>query len=490
MRKKMFGFFMVIAVLMTTIPVWAADDTAVEFSVVSENTVAEEAIEIDTAEETSGEDIVATESCSFAERYESAETDTSKVEADFATNEIDGMVMMADADTDEDSVADQALGASSVVYYPQCTYLCNDGYDIIAAYVQDTEVTLSGNVIATTSGNTASGNSTLSENTAKYVSRMFFVYDKMYGEWLRYDYTEMAAKTFLSQYEQKDSNGNILYVPVTKKSSDGKEIRHTNISGTALDESLIPVVALEDAKGINYAWKELDQIPFMKNNGAYVYAHEQKTTPDPDPDSDPEPTPSAEDAEAKMSINGSEYTVQWTSSVQYDGRAHVWTETPIASKNAKKQVGDMKVVVYRNGAQVDPTNISVSFKNNTNVTNFGGKQVQPYFTVKLLGKNYKSDAKVMSSWKFDFDITPYPVEKGKFKAKKVIVSGSKMSFSKLYFIFPDGRAVTLKPLTKKNSNGTYRVGSDEEGFYFVGYNNLSGKGRLNMDSPKKITYEW
>ena len=482
MRKKMFGFFMAIAVLMTTIPVWAAEDNEVEFSAVSEeNVVVEEATNSEpTIKETSGEDIVATESCSFVARYESAETDTSITETDFAVD-VAKEAEPAAINVEEDSVADQALSASSTVYYPQYTYLCNDGYDIIAAYVQAEVV----------SGNSTSGDSAVSENTTKYISRMFFVYDKMYGEWLRYDYSEMAAKTFLSQYEQKDSNGNMLYVPVTKKSSDGKEIRHVNISGTALDESLIPVVALADATGINYAWKELDQIPFMKNNGAYVYAHEQKkTTPDPDPDPDPEPTPPAEDAEAKMSINGSEYTVQWTSSVQYDGRAHVWTETPIASKNAKKQVGDVKVIVYRNGAQVDPANISVSFKNNTNVTNFGGKQVQPYFVVKLLGKNYKSDAKVMSSWKFDFDITPYPVEKGKFKAKKVVVSGSKMSFSKLYFIFPDGRAVALKPLTKKNSNGTYRVGSDEEGFYFVGYNNLSGKGRLNLNSPKKITYEW
>ena len=133
--------------------------------------------------------------------------------------------------------------AASFTYYAQYAYQCNSDYDLIAAYVKGID--------------------------GKIKSRLFFVYDKLYGEWLRYDYSKMSAETFLTGYETKDSSGTTLYVPVVKQSG-GKNVIHSNNPKTAIDESKIPLLLEADVKGINFAWKALSEIPFVKNADFFI----------------------------------------------------------------------------------------------------------------------------------------------------------------------------------------------------------------------------
>ena len=106
--------------------------------------------------------------------------------------------------------------------------------------------------------------------------------------------------------------------------------------------------------------------------------------------------------------------------------------------------------------------------------------------------SYKKDAKKMSKYKFTFDITPYSfADGGTVRAKKIVVSGTKTSFTKPFFIFPDGKQISLSPYSDKKPKGTYAVNIAGDGsIHVTGYNNFSGETTVAMDAPKKITYEW
>lgn len=354
-------------------------------------------------------------------------------------------------------------GAAKFLYYSQYAYQCKAGYSIIAAYVKD------------------------AEQEGKYKSRMFFIYDSMYGEWLRYDYGLSAAQTFLSDYETKESNGTTIYVPVVKTVS-GKNVLQSNNSSTAIDESKIPTIAEADVSGINYAWKSLSDIPFCKNGSTYEYAGESKeeeTIPTP-----PTPPTPGETKSVEAMINNANYTISWTAAVYYDGRAHLWNLAKVPAKNASKQVADINVEVIRDGALVSTSNYSVTCKNNTNVTGYNGsKKYQPYFAITLKG-SYKKDNAKMSKMKFNFDIVPYPLVNGTLQAKKVVVEGTKTSFKDLYFIFPDRRKVKMTAYNAKKKTGSFTAAGTEEGIQITGYNNFSETGILSMVAPKRITYEW
>ena len=491
MRKmrKMLAVVAAGAMLFSAVPVFGADEEMLEFSVTPMEDSGEFNIEevvteddqwyenvpvagdaIGLAEEASADAVVAdtaivevSEEAVISERYVSEETDTAITEALPAeASEVgaDRVSVTADEVT-ADRVASAA--SSSFTYYAQYAYQVNSDYDIIAAYVKGED--------------------------GKYASRMFFIYDRMYEEWLRYDYSEMAAETFLTNWEVKDG----LYVPVEKMSGD-KKVWHTDNSKTAIDESKIPVVAAADVPGINYAWKSLANIPFVKNGSAYEYAGEAKEEEDPKPDPDPTPIPTpvpGEDTSASTEINGHKYTVIWTAAVQYDGRAHLWNQVKVASKNASKQVADLKVEIVRDGALVDVSNYSITCKNNTNITGVNGnKKYQPYFCITLKG-TYKKDNKQMSKAKLPFDIVPVPVEQGKFQAQKVVVQGSKTTFTNLYFVFSDGRKVKLGAYSTKKKTGSFTATALEDGsIQITGYNNLSGAGILSLENPKKVTYEF
>ena len=471
MKKKLLAVVIAAVTLFLSVPVFGADEELLEFSVtpveesvlelaseeaeISEEIEAEE-IEISEDAQADGSvfEVVQADGFVSTERYTSEEADTSLVEVREELSVVEEAVASVDGIT-----ADKAA-ASSFTYYAQYAYQVNPDYDIIAAYIKGED--------------------------GKYASRLFFVYDREYEEWLRYDYSKMAAETFLSKWEEKDSNGTTLYVPVEKMSGD-KKVWHTDNSKTAVDESKIPVLAAADVSGINYAWKALSDIPFVKNGNVYEYAGEGKE-PEPEPQPVPVPVP-GEDRSDETDINGHHYKVIWTGSVQYDGRAHLWNQTKISTKNTSKQVADIKVEIIRDGALVDASNYIVTCKNNVNVTGYDGKKYQPYFSITLKG-TYKKDNAKMSKAKLPFDITPCPVTSGKFQAKKVVVQGSKTTFTDLYFVFNDGRKVKLGAYNAKKKTGSFSAAGTESGVLITGYNNLSGEGLLSMESPKKVTYEW
>lgn len=466
MKKKILAAVIAAVTLFSSVPVFGADEELLEFSVtpVEESVLELASEEAEISEEIEAEEIEISEDAQAdgsvfeevqadgfvsTERYTSEEADTSLVEV--RDDEFPGLASADEITADK---------AASFVYYAQYAYQVKSDYDIIAAYIKGED--------------------------GKYASRLFFIYDREYEEWLRYDYSKMAAETFLSKWEEKDSNGTTLYVPVEKMSGE-KKVWHTDNSKTAIDESKIPVIAAADVAGINFAWKALSSIPFAKNGNTYEYAGEGKE-PEPEPQPVPVPVP-GEDKTAETDINGHHYTVIWTSSVSYNGLAHLWDQTKISAKNASKQVADIKVEIIRDGALVDTSNYTVTCKNNVNVTGYDGKKYQPYFSITLKG-NYKKDNAKMSKEKLAFDITPCPVTSGKFQAKKVVVQGSKTTFTDLYFVFSDGRKVKLSAYNAKKKTGSFSAAGTESGVLIKGYNNLSGEGLLSMESPKKVTYEW
>lgn len=471
MKKKILAAVVAVTMLFSAVPVFGADEDLLEFSVtpvesaqldsaeVPEEIEAEEAeipkeIEAEEAETSEGVEAEETEVVQAdGSVYTSEETDTSLVEAREELPVVEYAVASVDGIT-----ADKAA-ASSFTYYAQYAYQVNSDYDIIAAYIKGED--------------------------GKYASRLFFVYDRLYKEWLRYDYSESAAETFLSNWEIKDG----LYIPV-EKMSGGKKVWNTDNTETAIDESKIPVLAVADVTGINYAWKSLADIPFAKNGSSYEYAGEGKE-PEPEPEPQPvPPVPVSGEKTAETDINGHHYTVIWTGAVQYDGRSHLWNQAKISAKNASKQVADIKVEIIRDGVLVDASSYTVACKNNVNVTHVNGNsKYQPYFSITLKG-TYKKDNAKMSKAKLPFDITPCPVTTGKFQAKKVVLQGSKTTFTNLYFVFSDGRKVKLGVYNPKKKTGSYTATGTEAGVMITGYNNLSGGGLLSMESPKKVTYEW
>ncbi|MDO4889405.1 MAG: hypothetical protein Q4A25_01775 [Candidatus Saccharibacteria bacterium] len=488
MKKKVWAILIAAAVMLSATPVFGADEEVLEFSVtpVEEDLCVEtdkfspEAVVtedewyesvpivgdvIELAEDVSANAVIADISAdtapSFHERYVSKETDKTIVEElDLSESGFLVADISADGAFSADGVTADGAAASKFIYYAQYAYQVNSDYDIIAAYVKGED--------------------------GKYASRMFFVYDRLYEEWLRYDYSEMAAETFLSNWEVKDG----LYVPVEKMSGD-KKVWHTDNSKTAIDEGKIPVIAEVDVAGINYAWKSLTDIPFAKNGSSYEYAGEGKEEEDPKPDPEPDPKPVVGDRTAETDINGHHYIVIWTGSLSYNGMAHVWNQTKVSAKNAKKQVADLKVEVLRDGALVDVSNYSVTCKNNVSITGVNGnKKYQPYFSITLKG-TYKKDNAKMSKAKLPFDITPCSVSHGKFQAKKVVIQGNKTTFTNLYFVFSDGRRVKLATYNSKKGSGDFSAEALEDGsVQITGYNNLSGAGILSLENPKKVTYEF
>ena len=425
MRKKMLAVIAAGAMLLSVTPVFAAEDI-LEFQI----------------QETSEDDTLVVEDDPDFE-LEAESLDVSDEAQVYASEETDTTIMEVMPDR-----AIPAEGATTFTYYSQYAYQCNSDYDVIAAYVKSAD--------------------------GKYKSRMFFIYDKLYGEWLRYDYSKMSAETFFTNYEVK----NDLYIPVAKKSG-GKDVIHSNNPKTAIDESKIPLIAEADVSGINFAWKALSEIPFIKNGSSYEYAGEavqkkEEVKPDPDPD----PTP----GEAFIEINGNYYAITWTDKVQYDGRSHVWNQ----SQTNAKQVADLEVKVVKDGIAIAPTDYSVTCRNNTNV---GAGKNQPYFTVALKGA-YKKDSAKMSKYKFPFDITAYPVTRGTLQAKKAVIQQGKVTLTDPCFVFSDGRKVKLTLYNEKTKTGTFSVAKTKDGIELTGHNNFSGAGFLTMSNPKRVTYEW
>ena len=279
------------------------------------------------------------------------------------------------------TIQQKDFNAGGKKYYTQAKYECKEGYDIFAVYV------LAG---------------------GEYSSRVFFVRDDLYGEYLRYDYDLMSAETFLSDWEVKESNGTTLYVPVAKM-RDGKNIAQKDIDGTPLDESKIPVIRAEDVASVGYAWQDLSEIPFLKNGGEYVYASTAVQDMDPGqvvtPTPTPTPTSTPEEDNIKVvngTVGSTAYRIEYTASVKYDGRAHVWSQKRLTTKALKKKVNDVSVNIYRNGVLLASGDYNVKFKNNTKISGTNGKT--PFFRIVLKGKALKQEGAALKKAKFAFDI--------------------------------------------------------------------------------------
>jgi len=265
----------------------------------------------------------------------------------------------------------------------------------------------------------------------------------------------------------------------------GAEVLEFQIQEVSQEDILVPedaegnadrAASFTDVKGINFAWKALSEIPFVKNGAAYEYAGEGSQK-----EEEPEPDPSYP-GEDFFEINGNYYALKWSEEVPYNGKSHVWDQM----KTNARQEADLAVTVIKDGLVLSSTEYSVTCRNNLNV---GTGKNRPYFTVTLKGFHKQDNAK-MSKRKFYFEITPYSVTRGILQAKKVIVQGEKVTLADPCFIFEDGRKVKLTLYNSKTKTGTFSVAKTKDGIQITGYNNFSGSGLLSLSNPKRVTYEW
>ena len=348
-------------------------------------------------------------------------------------------------------------------YYKQYKYLTVDGYNVVKAYI--------------------------SGDDDKYKGAIFFVYDKEHNKWLRFDYSDEAASMYLrSPGKEGDLNiSSVMDLPYY----GGKVFQGDNPK-TALDEQYVPIIIEKDVSGIDFSWRDLSEIPFVKTGGDYTYAGQKEELRGCIPKNglavDLKETYYDGYHIAVFDVDDVKYAVQWIPSVSYDGRAHVWTDQ--AKVNLAKQNPDVEVYLYRDGDRVDPKDFSVTFKNNINVKYTNGTFVSPSFKIALKGKYQKDNKKLPDH--FDFDIDPIPIGSGKLQAKKVIVQGDKVTISNLYFTFDDGRKISLAKYDIGKGKGSYVAEVTEDGtIRLVGRNNFAlSETELLIESPKKVTYEF
>ncbi|MDO4752769.1 MAG: hypothetical protein Q4A36_00830 [Candidatus Saccharibacteria bacterium] len=328
-----------------------------------------------------------------------------------------------------------------LVYADQPSWYMASGYDAIVAYITD--------------------------DTGKYVQRCFFVTDG--GDWLLYDYGELAAAEFFSKTEKNEKG---MYIPV-QKSATHKD----NTKTPGIDESKIPLLTKEDFATIIYDWRALSDIPFTRDSsGKIEYAlTEQKEEPTPTPT--PTPTPSGEQVKYTVTVNNNVYDVYCTKEVIYNGRKHVLK----SAKATKTQCPDLAISVYRNGEAVK---FAVKFFNNVNVNGYGGKT--PFFTIMPANK---ADRKVMAKNKFTFNILPVDIGKVNLSVKSVKFSSGAMTLNGATAKI-DGLTYKLSPMTLKNKAGSY-VASYKDGSVTVyGTNNYAGSTVISLSSARTISWSF
>lgn len=444
-RRKSLVAFLIIAMVM--LPVFAVNADVPTDDVLQVDSLDEELIS------SSSLDILEADT---VENEAAAETSLAVESNAVVTVSADTMLVN---DELEEVFQHERTGYSAFQYYSQYKYCCAEGYNAIVAYVKD--------------------------EAGDYKGSMLFIYDEEYKQWLRYDYGQMMAVEFFDQIEEKSG----LILPRVAEDSEGKKVYQSDNSRTKIDESRVPEIMEDDVSGINFAWKDLSEIPFVKDGSDYCYAGAEFPDPDPDPSLDPNVDILDFYSNVTTEINGSKYTVAWTQDVQYDGKAHIWTETT-GRVDFSKQNADVEVIVYKDGALIDPSNYSVTCKNNVNVAGYNGKNQQPYFTVSLKG-NYRKDSAKMSKEKFYFDIKPCPLESGTLQAKKIVVEGDKVTFYNLCFVFDDGRKVALSKYNQKTGVGSFTADLYEGAIWVTGYNNFFGSiCEFPIERPRKVTYEF
>ena len=440
--KKRFLAAIIVGVMLVR-PVFASDaDILLDVAQPEEDSiiVSEDSYELESDE-------VALEPEEEAEQLETVSSDAVSYEED----------LLATEEATSKKVAPlPAEGKADFKYFRQSKYRCADGYNLIEVYIRDSD--------------------------GWYIGRTFFVYKEDSGEWVKYNTrSELMAETFLCGYHREGD----LLVPLAE-SEEGQEVWQEDNPATKIDESRIPVIMEDDFPGTPY-WK--DEIPFVKSGSSYEYAGGDAESPEPELDPGYKDDTFDHYSSVSFEVNGTMYYVAWTEKVQYDGKSHVWTETPRV--NQTKQTADVTVRVYRSGAMINPNSYSVAFKNNINVTAFNSTDVQPSFNISLKGKYRKDNAK-MSKERFGFDITPCPIDQGSLQVKKLVIEdGEKVSWTNLFFVFDDGRKIALsKHDYKKNTAGTAAIEVLNGSIWITGYNNFTGMIEMSLESPKKVTYEF
>ncbi|MBQ3469519.1 hypothetical protein IJH16_00905 [Candidatus Saccharibacteria bacterium] len=344
-----------------------------------------------------------------------------------------------------DSVNFATASISSVKHYSQPAFYTNSGYDAVSVYITNSK--------------------------GEYAYRTFFVTDG--SEWLMYDYEEYAAKEFFSQTELKNGK----YVPVQKAAT-----RKDNTKTSGIDESKIPTITEEEYNKMVYDWRPLANVPLTRDaNGKLVYAGEGSEDP-----VTPAPTPDGSQNQTVITIGDNTYDIRVIKSVSYTGKRHVAS----GNKATKSQSPDLAINIYRNGVAVSKKNYSLKYANNLNVDGYGKEGVKPYFTVTLKGKGYAKDAKVLAKNKFTFSILPVDIAKANFSAKKVRVSGEKVTLG-TPTVKLDGVTRKVSPRGTKNPRTGAYIASYAAGKVTVtGVNNFAGSMTIDLLTAKSMDYNF
>lgn len=337
------------------------------------------------------------------------------------------------------------VGVSSVKYYNQPAFYTNSGYDAISVYITNSK--------------------------GEYAYRTFFVTDG--SEWLMYDYEEYAAKEFFSQTELKNGK----YVPVQKAAT-----RKDNTKTSGIDESKIPTITEEEYNKMVYDWRPLANVPLTRDaNGKLAYAGEGSEDP-----VTPAPMPDGSQNQTVITIGDNTYDIRVTKSVSYTGKRHVAS----GNKATKNQSPDLQINIYRNGVAVSKKNYTLKYANNLNVDGYGKEGVKPYFTVTLKGKGYAKDAKILAKNKFTFSILPVDIAKANFSAKKVRVSGEKVTLG-TPTVKLDGVTRKVSPKGTKNPRtGAYSVSYAAGKVTVTGVNNFAGSVTIDLLTAKSMDYNF
>ncbi len=166
------------------------------------------------------------------------------------------------------------------------------------------------------------------------------------------------------------------------------------------------------------------------------------------------------------------YTVEYTASVQYDGRKHVDS----SKTSSKKQAADINIKLFLNGQEVGSGEYDVKFRNNINVWDGKNDDREPYFEIKLKGKVDGKIKKEIQDEDLEFSITPLSLTEAAPAAKKVkIKKNGKVKIAGLSFTNSGGKAVKMKPYNTSSRKGDYEITSvTDSAVVITGRNNFTG----------------
>ncbi len=159
----------------------------------------------------------------------------------------------------------------------------------------------------------------------------------------------------------------------------------------------------------------------------------------------------------------SDYTIEWTSTVSFNGRKHMPSGTKKAVKDSKNICADMEVKVYDgSGNQIDSSLITAKVKNNKNAG-------EGSIVLKIKGKDFKEFNKTLKANPFTFQVNPADLS---VNTPEVTLKNGKVKKVAVTF---DGKSVKL---SKKD----YEAQTDSDGIVTInGKNNFTGTYTLSIN---------